>query len=216
MAKSVYSVILSDQVVAAVDRLAYQNGTSRSRLMERILAEYTGCDTPARQMADIFGQIEQMAGLHDQLKLLLTQSDELLQLKSAVPYKYNPTVKYSVSLTPDTPGQLGEVRVSVRSSSAALLETMAQFFLHWCRLEEQTFADGAFLSYRIENGKFTRSLRILPGAGAARTGDAIADYIRLLDNAMRGYFNALPAESAAKIGAANAFSQNQNADVLHL
>ena len=38
MKKSVYSLVLSDDVIAAVDRAAYQNGLSRSAMINRILA----------------------------------------------------------------------------------------------------------------------------------------------------------------------------------
>ena len=40
MKKSVYSLVLSDDVVAAVDRTAYQQGVSRSAMINQILAEY--------------------------------------------------------------------------------------------------------------------------------------------------------------------------------
>ena len=39
MANSVYSIVLNDAVVEAIDRLAYQNGTNRSSMINRILAE---------------------------------------------------------------------------------------------------------------------------------------------------------------------------------
>ena len=40
MSKSVYSVVLMDDVVDAVDRLAYEAVTNRSNLITRFLAEY--------------------------------------------------------------------------------------------------------------------------------------------------------------------------------
>ena len=40
MSKSVYSLVLSDDVVAAVDRAAYALGSSRSNLINQILAGY--------------------------------------------------------------------------------------------------------------------------------------------------------------------------------
>lgn len=206
MAKSVYSVVLSDEVVAAVDRLAYREGVSRSRMIEQILAQYARCDTPARRMADVFSQIEQMAALHGQLQLLFNQSDELLQLKSAVPYKYNPTVKYAVALTERVPGQTGELRVTLRSQSAALLGAMNRFFHLWAQLEERYFEDGSFLSFRIEEGRYTRSLRCA-AEDPARLGEAIAAYIRLMDGVMKAYFEALPDENAAISAAAARFGR---------
>ena len=40
MNKSVYSLVLTDDVVAEIDRIAYENGTSRSNTVNQILAEY--------------------------------------------------------------------------------------------------------------------------------------------------------------------------------
>ena len=39
MGKSLYSLILSDEVVSRVDRLASRQGLNRSQLVNRILAE---------------------------------------------------------------------------------------------------------------------------------------------------------------------------------
>ena len=40
MKKNVYSVVLSEEVVAAVDRVANAVGTNRSDMINRILSEY--------------------------------------------------------------------------------------------------------------------------------------------------------------------------------
>ena len=42
MAKSIYSLLLDDDVIALVDRMAYAQGASRSALINRILAEHVG------------------------------------------------------------------------------------------------------------------------------------------------------------------------------
>ena len=39
MAKSVYSLVLRDEVVAEIDRLAYRMNTNRSNMINQILAE---------------------------------------------------------------------------------------------------------------------------------------------------------------------------------
>ena len=54
MKRSAYSLILMDDVVAAVDRLAAQQGTSRSNLINQILAEHVCCTTPEQQMRQVF------------------------------------------------------------------------------------------------------------------------------------------------------------------
>ena len=53
MNRSVYSLVLSDDVVEAVDRLAYQQNTSRSALINQILAEAVSFVTPEMRMREI-------------------------------------------------------------------------------------------------------------------------------------------------------------------
>ncbi len=217
MGKSVYSVVLSDQVVAAIDKLAYAEGTSRSKLIDRVLAQYAGCDTPGQRMTDIFSCIEQMAGLEEQFRLLINPSDELLQLKSAVPYKYNPTVKYAVELYENDPTALGELRVSMRTQSRPLLAVLGRFFLLWVQLEEQSFQDGSYLSFEVADGKYTRQLRYLPGASSAQLGEAIAGYIKLFDRVLHLYFDALGSgEEEARRRAAAGFRAGLTAPVARL
>ena len=56
MSKSVYSIVLTDEVVEAVDRLAYQRGTSRSNMIDRILAESVSFMTPQQRMRQVFNE----------------------------------------------------------------------------------------------------------------------------------------------------------------
>ena len=65
MPKAVYSLVLQSDVVEAVDRLAYMRGTSRSALINQILAESVGYVTPERRMAEILETLSgQMTGLY--------------------------------------------------------------------------------------------------------------------------------------------------------
>ena len=54
MKKSVYSLVLMDDVVNAIDDMAYQMNTSRSNLINQILAEHVSYITPEMRMKDIF------------------------------------------------------------------------------------------------------------------------------------------------------------------
>lgn len=49
MKKSVYSVVLSDEVIAKVDRIAYMNNTNRSNMINQILADYVSLTTPEKE-----------------------------------------------------------------------------------------------------------------------------------------------------------------------
>ena len=57
VSKSVYSLVLSDDVVAAVDRAAYGLGTSRSNLINQLLADYVSFITPEKRRKDIFDSL---------------------------------------------------------------------------------------------------------------------------------------------------------------
>ena len=58
MKKSMYSLMLSEQVVEAIDRLALEQNTNRSRLINEILADYLSLMTPEKHIADVFRSIE--------------------------------------------------------------------------------------------------------------------------------------------------------------
>ena len=184
MQKSVYSLVLSDEVVAALDRLAYAAGSSRSALADRILAEYVSCQTPEMRMRAVFEQAERLlTAAESGFQPLLQPSDSMMSLRSALSYKYNPSVRYSVELFRDGGGSRGELRVSLRSQSSALLLCLSQFFKLWDKLE-RAYTGGA--DSALQDGKYVRALR-LP-EGAQRQGEVLAGYIRALDEAMKAFF----------------------------
>ena len=54
MKKTLYSLMLSEEVVREVDALAHRLGTNRSNLINQILADYVSVTTPERRINDIF------------------------------------------------------------------------------------------------------------------------------------------------------------------
>ena len=97
MKKSVYSLVLMDEVVEAIDRMAYTRNTSRSNLINQILAEHVSYVTPEMRMRDIFSCLEQI--LSEECYQIQSQaSDSMFSIRSPIRYKYRPTVRYSVEL----------------------------------------------------------------------------------------------------------------------
>lgn len=184
MQKSVYSLILSDEVVAAVDRLAYSAGASRSAFVDQVLAEYVSCQTPEMRMREIFEQAERLLTAADGFQPMLQPSDYMMSLRSALSYKYNPTVRYSVELFRDGGGSRGELRVSLRSQSSGLILCLGQFFRLWDRLERAYIGS---TESAAQDGRYARTLR-LPDVSQQRQGEIIAGYIRALDAAMKAFF----------------------------
>ena len=196
MKKSVYSMVLSDDVIAAVDRAAYQNGLSRSAMINRILAQAVSYTTPEQRMSEIFSQVERL--LNGEVFQSLSQpSDSMMSLRSALAYKYNPNVRYSVELYPDRPGE-GELRVSLRSQSSALILYLGQFFRLWAKIE-QAYVGGA--DCVIQDGKYARRLKLPARVSHREQGAVLAGYIRAMEQGLRAFFHSLddPRQAAASV-----------------
>lgn len=214
MQKSVYSLVLADEVIAQIDRLAYKHNTNRSNMINQILAEYVSYVTPEKRMADTFRQMENLLGMHDTFQMLMQPSDATFSMRSALQYKYNPTVRYSVELSRAPGEEIGELRVSLRSQNAALLLYMTQFFRLWMNIESR-YVDGC--TYSAEDGRFTRRLRLLstqpadykrsaedrPGEkkeislSSEALGSLIYAYIDIFDRSLKCYFYNLDNPGAA-------------------
>jgi len=191
MNKSVYSIVLSDDVVAQVDRLAYKAGTSRSNMINQILAEYVSYTTPEKRLRDIFDKAVALVDGMEQLQVMLQPSDTHLALKSALRYKYNPTVKYSVELYKSGEA-LGELRVTMRTQNKTLITYMNAFFRLWAAVEQHVL--GHLPPCTVGEGRYSRTLHLEPSLAAQATGDAlgqaIIDYVQVLDHCMKLWFEA--------------------------
>jgi len=202
MQKSVYSIVLSDDVVAQIDRLAYRRNTNRSNMINQILAEYVSYVTPEKRMQDTFRRMETILQAADTFQVLMQPTESTLTLRSAIAYKYNPSVRYAVELY-RTPGEeIGELRVSLRSQNSSLLLYLTQFFRLWIKIES------AYLphtGYHAEDGRLTRILRPTAAAKTAETeglssetlGELLSAYIALFDASLKCFFYHLDAPAAA-------------------
>lgn len=189
MQKNVYSIVLMDDVVTEVDRLAYQAGTSRSNMINRILAQYSKMDTPEQQMQDIFAAINTALKKQNILQPMLSTSDVMLNLRSALLYKYNPSVRYVLELYPHNGAQMGELRVNLRTQNPNLLICLTQFYRVWTKLEKASL-QGPERDVKIENGRFTRRLQTPKGTvNTALYGRALADYVSLFDICLKTFFD---------------------------
>ena len=188
MTKSVYSIVLSDDVVAAIDKMAYSLGTNRSGLINQILAEKVSYITPEQRVKHIINIV--LDNISENMNFQILPNSTNLMLKSAFKYKYNPTVKYSVVLNPKD-GILGELKVSLRSQNAVLLSELGSFLNQWVGWEKAYLSDKlpSPVRYGIENGKFSRQLAL---PEEIKTDDdaanALWDYINVFDSVMKQYF----------------------------
>lgn len=191
MHKSIYSLVLSDGVVREIDRLAYLKGSNRSQLINEILAEYVSYTTPEQRIRTAFDRISSMLNGSDSFRLISPPSDTMLSLGSALLYKYNPTVRYSVELFREQGGTVGEFRVSLRTQNATLTALLTQFYHTFDRMERSVTDTGA----AWEEGRYRRPLRphtLSPQGEESITpeeiGELIADFIRTFDASLKAFF----------------------------
>lgn len=198
MNKSVYSLVLSDEIVQEIDRMAYEAGASRSAMINQILAEYVRYTTPEKRMREVFSAIEHML-LGGVFEPQLQPSESMYSLRSALDYKYNPSVRYSLELYKNARPLLGELKVSVRSQNSTLVLAMLQFFKLWTRIETTYIGR---VECAMEDGRYFRKLRLSEESKLTneQIGEGIAGYINLLDTALKQYFTYINEPATAVTG----------------
>ena len=187
MNKSLYSLILSDGVIREIDRLAYKSGTNRSNMINQILAEYVSFTTPEMRMGRIFSALEEMLLAGDNFQRLVNNSVSVMNLRSSLDFKYNPSVKYTVELNTAEDGDIGSLKVSMRTQNSALITYMMEFYKLFAKMES-LYVKGT--EYYLENDKFVRKLKLRAKrpVSADELGTVIGEYIRVFDNCMKSYF----------------------------
>lgn len=201
MAKSVYSLVLNNDVIAAIDALAVRQGQSRSAFVNHILAEYANLSTPEKrkqEITEITGRMVQQS-----FNITVTPGGTLT-LRTALQYKYNPSLSYVVQMD-ETQGNLGEVRVALRSQNETLLAHLAGFFSLWQVLEAQTHTGPPLGEYIEQSNRYVRLLRQVQSWQSKQTGEAIASYITLLDDCLKAFFQFPGDVDAAQIAASHVY-----------
>ena len=201
MGKSVYSIVLSDEVVEAVDSAAYMAGMSRSAYINKVLAQSVSYVTPEQRISDIFTAVERLMD-GTVFRIMPRPSESAFAVRSALRYRYKPVIRYSVELCRAYDRQLAEFRAVLRTQSAALLTDFAGFTKLWMKLETEDIGKPPDCS--CEDGKFTRTFDLTPEQGSQPPSDnAIAEYlsnyITIFDKVLNVYLaNAEQPEIAAK------------------
>ena len=190
MKKTLYSLMLNDEVVREVDALAHRLGTNRSNLINQILAEYVNYTTPERRINDVLSAIQQIMEPSRELVPFFAPNTFSMSLKSSLEYKYRPTVKYEVELYKSGETAIGELSVVFRTQSGALINAMTEFFRLWKSIEDAHLrtATGLSVSYTLFDGKFVRSICVPDQeCTSAQLAQAISEYIKLFDKLMKSY-----------------------------
>ncbi len=193
MKKSVYSLVLSDEVIAAVDAAAYASGMNRSAFVNSVLAQYVRYVTPEQRIASVLNSLESSL-TQIGFRLMTPSTGRMINVGTALSYKYNPAVKYTVELYKNTSPLCGRLRVAMRTTNKVLCDAMETFFGLWASCENKL---GVSTAYSVEQGRLTRELSFASVDGG-EVSTAITAYINAFDKALKAYFNALGTAYAAQ------------------
>lgn len=181
MEKSVYSLVLADEIVLAIDGVASSRGMSRSNLVNHILAEYVSMVTPETRNNRVLDSLKNAALISGMR--VDSRSMAALTMKTALCYKYNPALAYTVEMQ-NTGEYLGSLRLSLRSQNQAVLSYFADFIHLWTQLETQYLPQPP--AQKMEEKKYSRAFRRLPIE--EEVGQAVAHYVDLLNSCMKTFF----------------------------
>lgn len=191
MAKRLYSLMLNDEVVRAVDEEAHRRGTNRSALIDNVLAEYFGVSTFQRRMNDIFSEIDSFFASSENLVPFFMPHSDTFYLKSALSYKYRPTLKYELVLDHSTSNKLGDMTLHFRTQSEALLEELARFFKLWVGIERSYFEENGLQvpAYSLYQNRFMRSIALPQKRdyNAQQIAAAVSRYVDFFDASLKAY-----------------------------
>lgn len=192
MKKNMYSLMLAEDVIRKIDRLAEEQGTNRSNLVNQILAEYVSLTTPEKHVRNIFDIIENFIGQHGNSMLYSQPNDMTMSIKSPLQYHYRPTIRYEVEMYRTPKQTIGQLKIIFRTTSAELLVELTRFFKLWMQLEniyiKQFFQKDA-IEYGMENGRFLRTFAVPNDSDYTEEeiGNAISNYIATFDEMLKDF-----------------------------
>lgn len=192
MKKNMYSLMLAEDVIRAIDELASEKNTNRSNLINQILADYVSLTTPEKHVRNIFDIIENFIAQQSGNLLYSQPNDMTMSIKSPLQYHYRPTIRYEVEMYRTPKQTIGQLKIIFRTTSSELLVELTRFFKLWMQLEniyiKQFFSKGA-IEYGLENGKFWRTFAVPNDSDYTeeQIGNAISQYIANFDEMLKDF-----------------------------
>ena len=179
MSKSVYSVVLNDEIVELIDKKAFLSGSSRSQMINEILAEAVGFSTEKQQIAEIMDVIGALE--IGRLKVVRRQQS-VIDFLSALNYKYSPKVTYSVDLFAGE--GYGELKIALRTTNPELLNITGNFFNDFIELERLR---DKTVQFGVRDGKLIRRLEFSKANFGKDLAEKISTYVGCLDKLFNEY-----------------------------
>ena len=162
-------------------------------MIEKILADAVRYETPEIRATSIFGEIERLISNSNSMRYLAQPSQYMASIMSALDYRYNPAIKYSVELFPSS-DHLGQLKVTLRTQNSILINLISDFYTYYTYLEKKYYNPNA--RYLYDGVKFTR-LFDFPKVNITtkELAEKLTLYVKDFDELLNTYFNNLTNES---------------------
>ncbi len=191
MKKNMYSLMLAEDVIRAIDEMAAKQGTNRSNLINQILAEHVSLVTPEKHVGRIFDLISSLMDGRGNYMTYSEPNNLTMSIKSVLKYHYRPTIRYEVEMARSAEVATGILKVNFRTTSSELMMELTRFFKLWIGMESVYLKPffGYEPEYGIEPGRFRRAFRIYGESPVSdeQLSDAIACYIATFDEMLKKY-----------------------------
>lgn len=182
MSKSVYSMVLSDEVIRLIDDAALKSGKSRSTLVNEILANYVGYSTEKQRVEEILALVSDTFQSHRRMRVERRQQSTI-DFLSAINYKYNPRVTYSVELFTEDEFS-GYLRIALRTTNQVLIAVINDFFNAFIAIERKYLGN---VEYSVVDGKLVRKLNFLNRNSSQEIALKLCDYVNNIDVFINAY-----------------------------
>ncbi|MDK2905800.1 MAG: hypothetical protein PWR12_1876 [Eubacteriaceae bacterium] len=189
MKKSVYSLMLFDEIVEKIDQMAYENNTNRSQLINDLLAERIGMVTPEQKIQQILEQLNQ--NFNQTLSVSQINKNSSIQFGKSLKFKYRPKIRYSYEFLSNQEGKYAVLKISCRTKSEILNEHFESFFSLISDIENERRLDDDKWVENTTNHKFVRAFQ--EEGGLSKDVESVAGnltaYLKMIDEAMNVYFS---------------------------
>lgn len=186
MGKSVYSVVLDDEVVKYADKAAAKTGESRSQFINRVIAKEVGFSTSRQKLDEVIDALDAAIATHEKIRMVRRQQS-VVDFLSALNYKYSPRVTYSVELDPEK--RAARLKIALRTTSPALSGICNEFFNTFAALEKGSKGKNLFF---VEDGKLVRDFIVPSEAKGEEAAKLITDYVNCFDALLNAYIGNYP------------------------
>ncbi len=189
MSKSVYSLMIFDEIVEQIDQRASKNNQNRSQVINEILADHLGLITPEQKIQKILTYLSE--NLSDTLNVNGLNKNSSIHFDKNLDYKYHPKVQFTYEFTGTGDDKFAVLKISSRTKNDKLNKLFNQFFNKIVELEHRNCFYLGTNPKNESKHKFVREFRI-EGSVSKNINEVakfLLDYLMMVDEAMNLFFN---------------------------